>query len=95
MNGPSSPERPDDEELPLIPLSPDLDLRQRAKALSQLSLQSLGSDLYDVADAGDDALVGIATLVELKKHFSLINFACIPFNMQKNERLATSAPWPI
>ena len=54
MNGPLSPERPDDEELPLVPLSPDLDRRQRAKALSQLSLQSQSSVDYDVTDAVDE-----------------------------------------
>ena len=53
-DGPLLPEEPGDEVLPLMTLSPDLDQRQRAKALSQLSLQSLGSDNYDVADAGDD-----------------------------------------
>lgn len=55
---PLLPEEPGDEELPVIALSPDLDQRQRAKALSQLSLQSLGSDNYDAADAGDDDEMG-------------------------------------
>ncbi|KAL9951616.1 hypothetical protein ACROYT_G044315 [Oculina patagonica] len=54
MNGPLTPERPDDEELPLMPLSPDLDRRQRAKALSQLSLQTQGSVDFDAKDAMDD-----------------------------------------
>lgn len=60
---PLLPEEPGDEELPLMTLSPDLDQRQRAKALSQLSLQSLGSENYDAADAGDDdEPVGMATV---------------------------------
>ncbi|XP_078354244.1 transient receptor potential cation channel subfamily A member 1-like [Oculina patagonica] len=55
MNGPSPPERPnDEEELPLVPLSPDLDRIQRAKTLSQLSLQSVGSEAPDATDTGDD-----------------------------------------
>lgn len=62
-DGPLLPEELGDEELPLMTLSPDLDQRQRAKALSQLSLQSLGSDNYDTADAGDaDEPVGMATV---------------------------------
>ena len=61
---PLPPEESGDEELPMIALSPDLDQRQRAKALSQLSLQSLGSDNYDAADAGDDDdTVGMETVV--------------------------------
>ena len=69
---PLLPEEPGDEELPMMTLSPDLDQRQRAKALSQLSLQSLSSDNYDAEDAGDDdEPVGMATVVKLKqKHFS-------------------------
>ncbi|KAJ7382972.1 hypothetical protein OS493_031474 [Desmophyllum pertusum] len=59
MNGPLPPERAGDEEFPLIPLSPDLDRSQRAKALSQLSLQSLGSVLDDATDDGDDDLPGV------------------------------------
>ena len=65
MNGPLSSERPDDEKLPLVPLSPDQDRRQRAKALSQLSLQSLGSDYNEVIDTGDDdEPVGMATVFD-------------------------------
>ena len=59
------PEGPGDEALPLVPLSrsPHLDRRQRAMALSQLSLQSLASNHYDVADAeDDDETVGMATM---------------------------------
>ena len=68
-NGPLSPEALDKEnELPLIPLGPDLDRRQRAKALSQLSLQSLSSDYHDAdetTDAGDDdEPVGMATVLD-------------------------------
>ena len=48
MRGHLPQERSGDEEVPLIPLSPDLDRRQRAKALSQLSLQSQGSNVYDI-----------------------------------------------
>ena len=61
---PLLPEESGDKELPMIALSPDLDQRQRAKALSQLSLQSLGSDNYDAADTGDDDdTVGMETVV--------------------------------
>ena len=50
------PEGSGDEALPLVPLSrsPPLDRRQRAMALSQLSLQSLASNHYDAADIEDD-----------------------------------------
>ena len=65
MNGPLQPERHGDEEVPLVPLSPDLDQRQRAKALSQLSLQSEGSIDYDIKDAvDDDEAVGINLVKE-------------------------------
>ena len=65
IDAPLLPEEPGNEELPLMTLSPDLDQRQRAKALSQLSLQSLGSENYDVADAGDDdEPVGMATVLK-------------------------------
>jgi len=65
IDGPLLPEERGDEELPLMTLSPDLDQRQRAKALSQLSLQSLGSENYDATDAGDDdELVGMATVFQ-------------------------------
>ena len=70
MNGPLSPERPDDEELPLVPLSPDLDRRQRAKALSQLSLQSQGSVDYDVTDAVDDDEPVSLFLLEISMNIS-------------------------
>ncbi|KAJ7373028.1 Transient receptor putative cation channel sub A member 1, partial [Desmophyllum pertusum] len=52
MNDPPPPGRPGDEELPLIPLN------ERVKALSKLSLQSLGSVFDDVVDAGDDDVQG-------------------------------------
>ena len=48
MNGHLPQERSGDEEVPLILLSSDLDRRQRAKALSQLSHQSQGSNVYDI-----------------------------------------------
>ena len=48
MSGHLPQERSGDEEVPLISLSPDLDRRQRAKALSQLSLQWQGSNVYDI-----------------------------------------------
>lgn len=74
IDGQLLPEEPGDEKLPLMTLSPDLDQRQRAKALSQLSLQSLGSDNYDAVDAGyDDQLVGMVTVFfEQKNALSLI-----------------------
>lgn len=57
------PEGPGDEALPLVPL----DRTQRAMALSQLSLQSLASDDYEVADAEDDDItVGMATAFNWK-----------------------------
>ncbi|XP_073259168.1 transient receptor potential cation channel subfamily A member 1-like [Porites lutea] len=48
------PERRGDEDLPLIPMSPALNRSHRAKALSQLSLHSEGSLLFDATF--DDAL---------------------------------------
>ena len=57
------PEGPGDEALPLV----SLDRTQRAMALSQLSLQSLASDDYEVADAeDDDVTVGMATAFNWK-----------------------------
>ncbi|XP_020624680.1 ankyrin repeat domain-containing protein 7-like [Orbicella faveolata] len=56
------PEGPGDEALPLVPLnrSPPLERRQRAMALSQLSLQSMASNHYDATDAaGDDETVSM------------------------------------
>jgi len=61
------PEGPGDEALPLVPLnrSPPLDRRQRAMALSQLSLQSLASNHYDATDtADDDETVSMATVLD-------------------------------
>ena len=57
------PERSGDEELPLIPLSPALNRRLRAQALSQLSLQSPGSlDELDAAIVENgDLMVGVET----------------------------------
>ena len=49
------PERRGDEDLPLIPISPALNRNQRAKALSQLSLHSEGSLLFDATFDGNDA----------------------------------------
>ena len=69
MNDALPPEGPGDEALPLVPLgrSPPLDRRQRAMALSQLSLQSLASSHYDAVDAeDDDETVGMATVFNLK-----------------------------
>ena len=56
MNDHLPPDGSAAERMPLVPLSrsPELDRRQRAKALSQLSLQSLASDVYDVVNAEDD-----------------------------------------
>lgn len=62
MNDSLPPDGPGAEQMPLVPLrqSPDQDRRQRAKQMSKLSLQSIASDVYDVADAeDDDELVGI------------------------------------
>ena len=64
------PEGPGDEALPLVPLSrsPPLDRRQRAMALSQLSLQSLASNHYDAADTeDDDESVSMATVLNCKR----------------------------
>lgn len=49
------PERRGDEDLPLIPISPALNRSHRAKALSQLSLHSEGSILFDATFDGNDA----------------------------------------
>ena len=49
------PEKRGDEDLPLIPISPALNRSQRAKALSQLSLHSEGSLLFDAAFDSSDA----------------------------------------
>ena len=49
------PERRGDEDLPLIPISPALNRSHRAKALSQLSLHSEGSLLFDATFDGNDA----------------------------------------
>ena len=67
----SSHDGPGAEKMPLVPLhhqSPKLDRRERAKALSQLSLQSIASDVIDVPDAGEDEdeAVGMATLFDYK-----------------------------
>ena len=63
MNDPPPPGRPGDEELPLIPLN------ERVKALSKLSLQSLGSVFNDVVDAGDDDVqVGMVTVFGQRFH---------------------------
>ena len=64
------PEGPGDEALPLVPLSrsPPLDRRQRAMALSQLSLQSMASNHYDATDAeDDDETVSMATVLDEKR----------------------------
>lgn len=75
IDGQLLPEEPGDEELPLMTLSPDLDQRQRAQALSQLSLQSLGSDNYDAVDAGyDDQLVGMVTVFFEQKNALSLSF---------------------
>lgn len=69
MNDSLPPEGPGNEALPLVPLSrsPPLDRRQRAMALSQLSLQSLASNHYDAVDAEDvDETVGMATVFDWK-----------------------------
>lgn len=62
MNGPLPPEKPGDEELPLLPVSPALNRRRRAQHLSQLSLQSVGSQIcVSLVDAIHDETVGIET----------------------------------
>ena len=62
MNAPLSSERPGDEELPLIPISPALNRTQRAQHLSQLSLQSAGSRVSIAqVDENHDVTVGMAT----------------------------------
>ncbi|CAH3129504.1 unnamed protein product [Pocillopora meandrina] len=61
MNGHLPQERFGDEEVPLILLSSDLDRRQRAKALSQLSHQSQGSNVYDIGH--DEVSVTMTTTI--------------------------------
>ena len=62
MNSALPNERPSDEELPLIPISPALNRTQRAQHLSQLSLQSAGSRISVVpVDGNHDVTVGMAT----------------------------------
>ena len=66
------PEVPEDEALPLVPLSrsPPLNRRQRAMALSQLSLQSMASNHYDATDAeDDDETVSMATVLDEKRFY--------------------------
>ena len=56
------PRQPSENEVPLAPLS----MRQRAKQLSQLSLQSQGSDALDAAYGDMDSgglSVSLATIV--------------------------------
>lgn len=74
MNGHLLQERSGDEEVPLILLSSDLDRRQRAKALSQLShLQ--GSNVYDIGHA--EVSVTMTTTSKQKMYFSfLLSCAC-------------------
>ena len=69
MNGSLPPYRPGARKNPLVPLSqsPELANGHRPRLLSQLSLQSLASDVYDVTDAGDDdEPVGMATVIRNK-----------------------------
>ncbi|CAH3195151.1 unnamed protein product, partial [Porites evermanni] len=58
------PEKRGDEDLPLIPMSPALNRNQRAKALSQLSLHSEGSLLFDATFDGNDAELLVDETVE-------------------------------
>lgn len=72
MNGHLPQERSGDEEVPLILLSSDLDRRQRAKALSQLSQ---GSNVYDIGH--DEVSVTMTTTSKRKMYFSfLLSCAC-------------------
>ena len=70
MNGHLPQERSGDEEVPLILLSSDLDRRQRAKALSQLSHQSQGSNVYDIGH--DEVSVTMTTTSKQKMYFSFL-----------------------
>lgn len=70
MNGHLPQERSGDEEVPLILLSSDLDRRQRAKALSQLSHQSQGSNVYDTGH--DEVSVTMTTTSKQKMYFSFL-----------------------
>ena len=72
MNGHLPQERSGDEEVPLILLSSDLDRRQRAKALSQLSHQSQGSNVYDIGH--DEVSVTMTTTSKQKKCTFLFYF---------------------
>lgn len=68
MNGSLPSNGLGDDKIPLVPLrrSPKEDGRLRARALSQLSLQSEASDVVDMPDGGDedDEPVGMATLFD-------------------------------
>lgn len=72
-NAPLSPERPRDEELPLIPISPALNRTQRAQHLSHLSLQSAGSRVSIIAPVNEnhDETVGMATT--FRKRFNQVS----------------------
>lgn len=73
MNGSLPPYRPGARQNPLAPSSqsPELANGFRPRLLSQLSLQSLASDVYDVTDAGDDdEPVGMATVIRNNSHLS-------------------------
>ena len=69
LNDPVPPAKPGEEEVPLIPLSQS----QRAKHLSQLSLQSQGSDILEAA-YGDiengGVSVSLATIVHQREFLS-------------------------
>ena len=75
MSGHLPQERSDDEEVPLISLSPDLDRRQRAKALSQLSHQSQGSNVYDIGH--DEVSVTMTTTSKQKNVLFFSTFVCM------------------
>lgn len=63
VNGPARAGSPEDEDIPLISITPSMNRKKRAQDLSQLSLQSVGSHDYVAPVAeNDDLTVGTATL---------------------------------
>ena len=84
------PEGPGDEVLPLVPLnrSPPLDRRQRAMALSQLSLQSMASNHYDATDtADDDETVSMATVLDWNDLIGMTRSSKTYDNIPKNSKI--------
>lgn len=72
MNAPLSPERPRDEELPLIPISPALNRTQRAQHLSHLSLQSAGSRV-SIAPVNENHEETVGRATTFRKRFNQVS----------------------